>query len=75
MRLRIIDINFTTKQVWLFKLADENENVFYIMNESFYKNHSLKSPITKKEIDYYDKGQWINASIEQIEGKGIVVGV
>jgi hypothetical protein len=45
------------------------------MNEAFYKNHNLKSPITKKELDYYDRGQWITASVEQIKGKGIVVSV
>ena len=75
MRLRIIDANFTTKHDWLFKLVDENGNDFYIMNESFYKNHNFKSPITKKELDYYDKGQWVAASVEHIDGKGIVVSV
>jgi hypothetical protein len=75
MRLRITDMNFTTRHDWLFKLVDENGNDFYIMNEAFYKNHNLKSPITKKELDYYDRGQWITASVEQINGKGIVVSV
>ena len=75
MRLRITDTNFTTRHDWLFKLADENGNDFYIMNEAFYKNHNFKSKITKKELDYYDRGQWITASVEQIEGKGIVVSV
>jgi translation elongation factor P/translation initiation factor 5A len=75
MRLRITDMNFTTRHDWLFKLIDENGNDFYIMNEAFYKNHNLKSPITKKELDYYDRGQWITASVEQINGKGIVVSV
>ena len=75
MKLRIADTNFTTRHDWLFKLADENGNDFYIMNEAFYKNHNVKSPITKKELDYYDKGQWITASVVQIDGKGIVVSV
>lgn len=74
MRLKITDTNFTTKQVWLFKLADENGNEFYIMDEPFYTNHSLKNPITKKELDYYDRGHWITAKIKQIEDKGIVIG-
>ena len=51
MRLRIIETNFTTKYNWLFKLFDENENDFYIMNQSFYESQNLKSPITKKELD------------------------
>ncbi len=75
MRLRIIDTNFTTRHDWLFKLVDENGNDFYIMSGAFYKSHNLKSPITKKELDYYDRGQWITASVEQIDGKGIVVSV
>lgn len=75
MRLRIVETNFTTNYNWLYKLDDENGNDFYIMNESFYKNHNLKSPITKKELDYYDRGQWITASIEQIEGNKIVVSI
>lgn len=75
MRLRITDANFTTRHDWLYKLADENGNVFYIMNEAFYKKHQFKSPISKRELDYYDKGQWITASVEQIDGKGIVVSV
>lgn len=75
MRLRITDTNFTTKFNWLFKLSDENGNIFYIMNESFYKSHSLKSPITKKELDYFDRGQWINAHIDLFDGKGVVVEI
>lgn len=75
MKLKITDTNFTVRHDWLFKLADENGNDFYIMNEAFYKKHYLKSPITKKELDYYDRGQWISASVEQLEGKGIVIGV
>ena len=75
MRLKITATNFTTRYIWLFKLADENGNDFYIMNEAFHKNHNLKSPITKKELDYYDRGQWITASVAQINGKGIVVSI
>ncbi len=75
MRLRIIETNFTTKYEWLFKLVDENDNNFYIMNDSFYEKHGFKSPITKRELDYYDKGQWITASVMQIEGREIVVVV
>jgi uncharacterized membrane protein len=75
MRLRITDTNFTTRHDWLFALADENGNEFYIMNDAFYKKYSFKSPITKIELDSYDKGQWINATVEKIDGKGIVIDV
>jgi hypothetical protein len=43
------------------------------MAEPFYKNNGLKSPTTKRELDYYDKGQWISAAIKEIAGKNIVV--
>lgn len=74
MRLKIIETNFTTKYEWIFSLVDENGNRFYIMNGEFYKNHNFKSPITKKELDTYDKGQWITAKVEKINGNGIVIG-
>jgi len=75
MRLRITNTNFTTKHDWLFKLADENGNDFYVMNKVFYEKHNLKSPITKKELDYYSKEQWVNVSVGQIDGKGVVTSI
>ncbi|WP_395050471.1 hypothetical protein [Flavobacterium sp.] len=75
MRLRIIETNFTTKYNWLFKLFDENENDFYIMDQSFYESQNLKSPITKKELDNYDRGQWITAVVRLIDDRGIVVEI
>ena len=75
MRLRIIETNFTTKYNWLFKLFDENENDFYIMDQSFYESLNLKSPITKRELDNYDKGQWITAVVRRIDDRGIVVEI
>jgi hypothetical protein len=44
------------------------------MDHSFYQKHKLKSPITKRELDYYDVGQWITAAVIQVEDKSIVVG-
>jgi hypothetical protein len=75
MKLRIIETNFTTKYNWLFKLFDENENAFYIMDQSFYESHNLRSPITKKELDNYDRGQWITAVVQLIDNRGIVVEI
>lgn len=76
MRLRIIDTNFTTKHDWLFKLADENGNDFYIMNEVFYKKYNFQSPITKKQLDVYDRGQWITTTlVKNIGGREIVIDV
>lgn len=56
MRLRITGIIFSTKHDWLFNLSNENDNEFFIMHESFYENNNFKSPLTKKEKDYYNKG-------------------
>ena len=75
MRLKIVNVNFTTKENWLFKLTDENCNNFFIMQSPFYKDHKLSSPISKKELDFYDKGCWINAIVEQIDGYNVVVGL
>lgn len=75
MRLRIIETNFTTKYNWLFKLFDENENDFYIMNQSFHESQNLKSPITKKELDNYDRGQWITAVVRLIDDRRVVVEI
>ena len=74
MRLRIIDTNFTSNYDWLFKLIDENDNQYYIMDDAFYKRHNCKSPITKNELDYYEKGQWIAASVINLEERKIVIG-
>ena len=75
MRLRIIETNFTTKYNWLFKLFDENENDFYIMNQSFYESQNLKSPITKKELDNYDRGQCITAVVRLIDDRRNIVKI
>lgn len=75
MRLRIKDVNFTNKHDWLFELWDETGSAFYIMNDAFYKAHKLTSPIGRKELDSYDRGQWINVSIKQVDNKEVVVSV
>lgn len=75
MRLKIIETNFTKNHDWLFKLTDESGVEFYIMNEIFYKKHKIKSPVTKIELDVYDVGQWIDALVKNLDGKGIVIRV
>ena len=75
MRLRITDTNFLATQNWVFKLTDENVAEYYIMSDRFYANHDLKNPIGKKELDDYDKGQWINASVKEVDGLNVVVEI
>ncbi|MBC6990146.1 hypothetical protein [Hymenobacter sp. BT491] len=75
MRLKITKTNFTNAFDWLFTLADESGNVFYIMEHLFYKKHNLINPITRKELDTYDKGQWITAFIKEIDGVKTVIRI
>lgn len=73
MRLKITDTNFTTKYDWLFKLTDYNDEVYYIMDEFFYRKYNMKTPITRLHLDSFDKGQSINATIREINNRKIVV--
>lgn len=75
MRLKITAVNFTTENDWIFKLTDENGGDFFIMNVVFYRKYNFKDPLEKRELDYFDKGQWINACVDLIEGKNIVVSL
>lgn len=75
MRLKIVQVNFGLKYPWIYKLNDEHLDEFYIMNEEYYKTHKMKSPITKKELDSYDRGMWINAHSEGIENFQIITHV
>ncbi len=73
MRLTITDVNFTSKYDWLFKLIDQSNEIYYIMDDRFYRNHKVKSPITKQHLDYLDVGQSISAITKEINGKKIVI--
>lgn len=74
MLLTIVDVNFKPEQDWLFKLNDSRRNFYFIKDASFYKKHGLQNPITKKELDSYDKGVTIKANVRVIEGLNIVIG-
>ena len=75
MRLRVIDVNFTTEFEWIFKLSDDKRNIAFIMNEIFYKAHKMKSPISKKELDYFDKGYSIKCRLENVENISVVTNI
>ncbi len=75
MRLRVIDTNFTAREKWIFKLSDERGHEAFIMDSKFYKSHKLTSPITKKELDYLDKGYWLTCTTEDIEGLQVVISI
>jgi len=76
VQLKIIKTNFTSDNNWLFLLSnDKTEDRYYIMDSSFYKEHNLKSPITNRELDFYDVGQQIIANVDQIADQNIVVKI
>lgn len=68
MRLRIVECNFLNSSDWIYKLQDTTGQTFYIMNGTFYKHHRMLNPISKKELDSFDNGIWVNASTEYFEG-------
>jgi hypothetical protein len=75
MTLTIIDSNFTTNSDWLFKLADKEHNVFYILNAQYYREIGLRSPIMGKHLHYYFKGGTIEAGVTEFKAKRIVTSV
>lgn len=72
MILQIIDINFTTTFNWLYRLTDNTGVEYFVMNDSFYRMHGFKSPVTKKELDTFDIKQSVDCHYESIDGKNIV---
>jgi hypothetical protein len=72
MKLKITNTNFTTRYDWMFKLSDEKGEEFYIMNDSFYNNRHLKSPLSRKELDHFDTGQWIIANSKVVDGLNVI---
>lgn len=72
MRLKISEVNFTSQHDWMFKLVNEQGINYFVMNEAFYKRHMQKSPITRKEIDHWDRGQWINATVSTLGGINVI---
>jgi len=75
MKLQIIDTNFSNKSEWLFKLLDEQDEEYFIMQNEYYKRFKLKVPITKRELDGLFIGTYIEASTIIVEQKGIVLKI
>ncbi|MDP9080020.1 MAG: hypothetical protein M3O71_21550 [Bacteroidota bacterium] len=75
MKLTITDTNFTNSKDWIFKLSDIDSNSYFVMNAEYYKHLDLKSPITKKHLDYFDKGLVIEAQIKTFDDIKVVVSI
>ena len=75
MKLKIIETDLTGAKGWLFKLIDESGNEVYIMELWFYKKNKLKTPVNYTVTDSYDNNMWIDANIQEIDGKKIVTSI
>ncbi len=73
MRLKIVDINYTGKGKWLYKLSNGVEDDFYIMSVDFYEYYGLKTPVTRQRREYLDIGHWLSCNVEVINGKKVVI--
>ncbi|UMY66530.1 MULTISPECIES: hypothetical protein [unclassified Flavobacterium] len=73
MRLRITEVNYTASHRWLFELEDDLGSKYFIMQSQFYAARGLKDPVTRVMLDSYDRGQWITARTQLIDGINVVV--
>lgn len=71
MRLKIIQINFTTEDNWIYKLSDGLTD-YYVLDERTYRSKGLNSPINKHKLDYLDIGHSILCETIEIDGLKIV---
>ncbi|WDF68652.1 hypothetical protein PQ465_20445 [Sphingobacterium oryzagri] len=72
MKLEIVEVNFIEEKDWLVKLTNNDQEIYYVMNSSFYSFYNLKFPLSKKEFDFYAKGIWIDAEAKFLNGKNVV---
>lgn len=71
----IKEINFTNGKPWLFKLIDLSGNVSYIMDMHFYKENGMKSPITKRELDFLNVGHVVKGETIEISGTRVLTQI
>jgi hypothetical protein len=74
MRLKVKDVNFTNNYNWLFKLSDGFDD-YYIFDDYFYNKNRLKSPITKKELDYLDIGHSLLCEVKDFGNVKVVIEI
>jgi hypothetical protein len=75
MRLRIVEMDYTTSKSGIYKLQNDRGEVAFIMEDFFYKRLDMKNPINKSHLDYFEVGLWIDAQIKEIDGKNIVFNI
>lgn len=64
--------DFLKEQKWLFIIEDDMRVEYFIMEESFYKNNGLKSPITKRELDSLSKNMQIEFDYKVINHLNLI---
>ena len=67
--------NFLIEDEWLFIIEDSDHAEYFIMAEPFYKKNSLKTPVTKRELDSLKENSKIDFEYKIINGKNIVTGL
>lgn len=75
MKFKIVETNFTKKYDWLFRLIADDGEVYFIMIEDFYQRHNIQSPISKLELDYLDKGQYVSGVSQSIETLNVITRI
>lgn len=75
MKLKVVDYNFLNTKDWIFKFENERKKVVFVMDDPFYKNAGLKSPLTKQHSDTYVAGMFIEADVENINDKNVVTKI
>jgi len=74
MRLKIKEISFTKDVEWIYRLSD-GIGEYFILSESFYKSHGMKSPLNKGYLDVFEIGHSILCDVLEIEGVNVVTKI
>lgn len=72
MILKVLNVNFSTEFDWIFKLIDSEHNEYFVMDNNFYSNNGLKTPIKHNHLDTLDIGHSINSHFKTINTVKII---
>jgi hypothetical protein len=73
MKGKVIKVsNFSSMINWLFIIEDEKENIYYIMDKTFYDQNKLKSPVTFRDLDSLDVNFIIDFDFIEIDNRYII---
>jgi hypothetical protein len=72
---KVIEVNFSNQQSWVFKLRNPSGSIYYIMNADFYEQNGIRSPITKRELDCLDVGLTVKGEVQEILGLSVLTKI